>query len=319
MSLDMTLAIIQIILGLFLLYLGAEGLIRGSVNLAVRSGISRIVIGLTVVAFATSSPEMVVGIQTALQGAGNKTLGNMIGSNIANVGLILGIAALTRPLRINVKAIRLEIPLVLCSSLLLCLLLINKALYRLEGFLLSACFSAYTIYSIMLAKREKQRAVEREYAEAIAPPKGSLLRDLFFIMAGLAMLILGARYLIEGADAMARAFGISEAVIGLTLLALGTSLPELAAAVVASAKNEADIVVGNVLGSNLFNILLVLGVAALLQPIHAPEIKVPDLLALLLTAMLIIPIMRTKFTVNRREGGMLLLVYMLYMVHLVVR
>jgi cation:H+ antiporter len=309
----MTIAVIQILGGLLLLCLGAESLVRGSAALALRLGITPLVVGLTVVAFGTSSPEVVVSIQAAFKGDSALALGNVIGSNISNIALILGLSALVRPLRVQAQIIRREIPLMILTSLLLCLLLLGGQLNRLEGILLVAGCIAYTWFAYTSARKSKDKHVQEEYKDVLPQPKGKFLGHVTLIVVGLILLVIGANLLVSGAITIAEGFGVSQVVIGLTIVAVGTSLPELAASIAAARKDEGDIVIGNVIGSNVFNILFVLGVAAMIAPMHTNDLRVFDLVVMVGSAMIVFPLMRRGFQLTRWEGAFLLAGYAGYL------
>lgn len=308
--------IIYIAAGLLMLFIGAEGLIRGSSSLALRLGITPLVVGLTVVAFGTSSPELVVSLKAALEGNGDISLGNVIGSNIANIALILGVAALIRPLKIQAVVIKREIPIMIFISLILVLFMINHEIDRAEGIIFFAGIVIYTIVSVYFAKREKSKEVEDEYIEGVAKKSLKIGLAIPFVIFGLALLIYGANLFLEASIEIARRFGMSQAVIGLTIVAIGTSLPELVTSAVASIKNESDIAIGNVVGSNVFNILLILGVTAMIIPVSAAEITMTDIIVMLITAVIVLPMTWTKFVLNRWEGAFLLLGHIIYIYHL---
>lgn len=309
---------ISVLAGIVVLYAGAEGLVRGSASLALRLGLTPLVIGLTVVAFGTSMPEMVVSIGAALSDRSAIALGNVIGSNIGNIGLILGVAALITPLAVQAKVLRIDMPLLVALSVLVVVLLHDGRLGRLEGGLFVIGVIAYTVFSLWSARRESG-AVHMEFAEGVPAASGSPVRDIVFVVVGLALLVAGAQLLVNGAVVIATAFGLSEAVIGLTIIAIGTSLPELATSAVAAAKGEGDIAVGNVVGSNLFNILSILGVTALIQPLDATGISQVDLWIMVGFAVLLVPLMRTGFRLERWEGAGLLGLYVVYLGFLLAR
>jgi cation:H+ antiporter len=309
----MVIPVIQILGGLLLLFLGAESLVRGSTALALRLGITPLVVGLTVVAFGTSSPEIIVSLQSALKGNSALALGNVIGSNISNVALILGLSALVRPLRVQAQIIRREIPLMIFASLLLCLLLLGGQLNRLEGLLLVAGSITYTAYAYFSASKSKDKQVEAEFADALPQPKGKAWAHVALILVGLSLLIVGANLLVGGAITIAESFGVSQVVIGLTIVAIGTSLPELATSIAAARKDEGDIVIGNVIGSNVLNILFVLGLAALIAPMHTNDLRVIDLAVMVGSAAIILPLMRRGFQLTRWEGAVLVAGYMGYL------
>lgn len=308
--------IIHLAGGLLSLFIGAEGLIRGSSSLALRIGIAPLVVGLTVVAFGTSSPELVVSLKAAIDGNGDISLGNVIGSNIANIALILGVAALIRPLKVQAQVIKREIPIMIAVSLLLIIFLINNEINRLEGIVFFIGIIIYTIVSVYLARKEKSKEIEAEFTEGIAKKPLKIRIAIPFIIIGLGLLIYGANLFVEGAVAIAKIYGLSQAVIGLTIVAIGTSLPELVTSAVAAFKNESDIAIGNVVGSNVFNILLILGVTAMVIPVSAAGITPIDIIVMLITAIIIFPMTWTKFTLNRIEGALLLSGYVVYIYYL---
>ncbi|MES1942811.1 K+-dependent Na+/Ca+ exchanger-like protein [Salinisphaera sp. PC39] len=314
----MLFAWIGIAAGAGLLYVGAEGLVRGSASLAVRLGLTPLVIGLTVVAMGTSMPEMVVSVDAALDGRGGLAVGNVVGSNIGNIGLILALAALVSPLAVKAQILRLDMPVLMVVSLLLVALLADGALGRLEAGALAVGAVLYTVFNLRLARRESA-AVQAEFAEALPAPAGSAGRDLTLVIGGLALLVLGARVLVLSAVAIATGAGLSEVVIGLTVVAVGTSLPELATSVVAARKGEGDIAVGNVIGSNLFNILGILGVTALIRPLDAGGLAMADLWLMVGFTALLGVFMFTGTRVRRGEGAVLLLLYVAYIAYLLLR
>jgi len=304
--------------GLILLALGAEGLVRGSGSLALRMGVTPLVVGLTIVAFGTGSPELVVCIEAALAGNSDIALGNVVGSNISNIALILGISALIRPLEVRSELLRREVPLMIGVTLLLCLLLLDGALSRPEGVLLVAGSVAYTWLTYWAASRNRGDAlVEEASGEAAALPRRRTWLDILFIACGIAALVLGARLLLDGAIVVAGWLGISQIVIGLTIVAVGTSLPELATSAVAAHKGEADVAFGNVVGSNVLNILFMLGVAAVIQPMSAAGLRAFDLGALLASAVLLLPVLWSGSILSRKEGVLLVAAYAAYVYTLV--
>ena len=303
--------------GLALLWLGAEALVRGAAALAVRFGLSPLLVGLTVVAFGTSAPELVVTAQAALDGAGGIAVGNVLGSNICNVALILGLSALVRPLRVEAQLLRLDIPLAIAVSVLVTVLLLDQEVSRVEGGGLVAGVLVYVVYSVWQGRR-KRGAVPEALLEGLPRPKGMLLRDVLLVGMGLGLLAVGARALTSGAVGIAEVMGVPEAVIGLTIVALGTSMPELATSTVAAVRGAGDLAIGNVIGSNLFNLLGILGTAALIEPLWAPGIGGVDLFVMTATAALMLPLARTGHELSRGEGALLLLSYVSYLVYLVV-
>jgi cation:H+ antiporter len=308
--------------GIAALVVGANLLVRGASNLATALGISPLVIGLTVVAFGTSSPEMAVSVQSAWSGQTDIAVGNVVGSNIFNVLFILGVSALIAPLIVAEQLVRKEVPVMIGASVLLLLLALNGLLGRLEGAVLFAGALVYTVYLIVQARREGA-AASAEYGAAFGARAGTRGRhwgyQIAYVLAGLALLVLGSDWLVQAAVQTARWLGLSELVIGLTIVAAGTSLPEVAASVVAALKGERDIAVGNVVGSNLFNILAVLGLSALVSPAGlsvAPALLDFDLFVMIAVALACLPIFLTGHEIARWEGGLFLAYYGLYVTYL---
>jgi len=302
--------------GIFGLYLGAEGLVRGSVSLALQLGLSRLVIGLTVVAFGTSTPELVVSVKAALDGLYGISLGNVVGSNICNIALILGVSALIQPLRIDAQVIRLQIPIMILVSILLIVFLLDGNIGRFEGACLLLGILAYTGYSLYLARKENTNSNDNPSELPAKAPAGRVWVSLLFVAGGLGLLMGGAQLFLTGAVSLARNLGVSEAFIGLTIVALGTSLPELATSMMAALKKEGDIAVGNVVGSNIFNILCILGITSLVHPIDMGGITMIDMGVMIGVAILVLPMARTGFLLNRWEGAILLAVYGGYIYYL---
>lgn len=304
------------IAGLVLLVLGAELLVRGASRLATAVGISPLIVGLTIVAFGTSAPEMAVSVKSSLSGDADIALGNVVGSNIFNVLLILGVSAIITPLVVAQKLVRFDVPLLIGVSILTWLLALDGRIGRWEGALLFAGIIGYTALAVIQGRRESA-AVAAEYAAefAAAPARAPKAINIGLILVGLVMLVIGSDWLVDGAVAMARAFGVSELVIGLTIVAAGTSLPEVATSVMASIKGERDIAVGNVIGSNLFNLMAVLGLAALVSPDgvavadSALRFDIPVMVAV---AAACLPILFTGYLIARWEGWLFLLYYIAY-------
>jgi cation:H+ antiporter len=306
---------IFLILGLIALFIGAEGLIRGASALALRVGITPLVVGLTVVAFGTSTPELVVSLKAALIGNSSISLGNVVGSNIANIALILGIAAMIRPLDVHANVIRREIPIMIGLSILLIVLLLDRELSLIDGIIFVAGIITYTIVNISMARKEKNAEVENEFKEGLKTKLGVSV-SIVFVVGGLGLMILGANLFVTSAISIAKTIGVSDAIIGLTIVAIGTSLPELITSIVASYKNESDIAIGNVVGSNIFNILGILGITALVIPLSTEGISYIDFGVMLFTAMILLPLSKTGFRISRLEGILLLTGYIIYIYYL---
>lgn len=304
--------ILHIIGGFAALLGGAELLVRGSAAIAKKLGLSPLVIGLTVVAFGTSSPELVVSLSAALNGNPDIALGNVIGSNICNIALILGITSLIYPLSVSKQVIRKEIPIAIAAALLMLLGLIDASLMRWEGLILSLLLIAYLSFSYYASKKESLSNNKQSSGEVPAQKQMAASISVIFVIAGLLLLAFGSEYFVKGAVVIATELGISNAVIGLTVVALGTSLPELVTSIVAAVKRQTDIAIGNVIGSNIFNILGILGITSLVTPIHANNIRQLDLFIMIGISLLLLPFARTGFRLNRVEGSILLVIYFIY-------
>lgn len=306
-----------VLLGLVLLYFGGERLVRGSAALALRLGLTPLVVGLTVVAFGTSAPELVVSVQATLAGQGAVAIGNVIGSNSLNIGLILGLTALIYPLKVQLQILRIDVPILVGVSLLAAWVLSDLYVGRGEGALLFGGIIAYTTFTVVYARSVKATPeVEAEFADAVPTPTGSIWKDVLFIGIGLALLASGSHFLVDGASQLARGLGVSEAIIGLTIVSLGTSTPELVTCIVAATKKEPDIALGNIIGSNIFNVLSILGAAALVRPMTGEGIAMSDLYVAIAFAVVLVPILWSGRIIQRWEGGLLLVGYVGYMIWL---
>ena len=315
-----------IVVGLLALVLGGELLVRGASAMAARMRIPPLIIGLTVVAFGTSAPELGVSLRAAMSGVADVAVGNVVGSNIFNVLLILGVSALITPLVVSSQLIRFDVPLMIATSVLAWILAIDGVLNRTDGAILFSIVVAYTILSIRVARRES-KAVQDEFAAEYSLPKsdgvqaspGWLVQGLL-IAGGLICLGLGSNWLVTGAVSVASSLGVSELIIGITIVAAGTSLPEVMTSVVASFRGERDIAVGNVIGSNIFNLSCVLGVSSLVAPegiAVSPVIVRFDLPVMIAAAAVCLPVFFTGQRIARWEGGLFLAYYLVYMFYLV--
>lgn len=310
----MLLAVISILGGLLLLALGAEGLVRGSSSIALRMGVTPLVVGLTLVAFGTGSPEMIVSLRAAWGGDSDLALGNIVGSNICNIALILGVAALARPLHVRSALLQREVPVMVAVTILLGALLYDGVLGRVEGTVLAVGAVVYTVATYLAARRDRDAEVAAEFSQELPTPQASTLRSVALVAGGFVGLLAGANVLVYGAVVIAQALGMSQVVIGLTVIAIGTSLPELATSVVAALRNDADVAFGNVLGSNILNILLILGVVAMVKPISGAGLRPLDLGVLIGSAVVVYPLMRRGRILDRWEGALLLGGYVAYIV-----
>lgn len=334
--------------GLVFLVLGAEWLVRGASRLATAAGISPLVVGLTVVAFGTSAPEMSVSVMASLQGQADLALGNVVGSNVLNVLLILGLSATIVPLAVQWQLVRLDVPLMVGASVLVYLMALDLVISRLDAALLAVGLVGYIALQVVQGRKEGAAAVAARSGMRVEgvtdsveaqdggapgsgaagvsgpdgrrPPRASWPWDLILTLIGLALLVLGSRWFVAGAVTLARSLGMSELVIGLTLVALGTSLPEVATSVMASIKGERDLAVGNVVGSNIFNLLGVLGIAGIASPqglFVSPAILGFDLPVMIAAAVACVPVFFTGLAIARWEGIVFLVYYVAYTAYIV--
>jgi cation:H+ antiporter len=335
----------SIVVGLVLLVAGGELLVKGAAGLAARLGMSPLVIGLTVVAFATSAPELAVTVGSTLSGEPDLAVGNVVGSNIANVLMILGASAVILPLLVKVQLVRVDIPFMVAFSVLFLLLAVDGGLSRADGLILFVLLILYIAVAVILSRREARAnglggpgaaiatasagrmgqgggtdtaTLPEAVAEEAEVPHGSLLHDLGFVIIGVVLLVAGATILVRGATGIATAFGVSELVIGLTVVAVGTSLPELATSIVAVRRGQRDLAVGNVVGSNIFNIGAVAGLAAIISPtgLPVPQSAVAlDIPLMIAAAVVLIPLAFTRSVISRWEGALMLGLYLSYLVY----
>jgi len=318
---------ILFVAGLALLVLGAESLVRGASKLASSLGVPPLLIGLTVVAYGTSTPEVAVSLRAALAGQADIAVGNVVGSNIFNVLFILGLSAIITPLVVSRQLVQIDVPLMIGVSAVMLLMALDGSVSGLDGAILAALIVVYTAFLIRQARKE--RAADRDAAAAeqggeAGPSRGATARawavNLAYIAAGLGLLVLGAGWFVASSIAIARMMGVSELVIGLTIVAAGTSMPEVATSIIASIRGERDIAVGNVVGSNIYNILAVLGIAALLSPSGvavAPAALDFDIPVMLAVAVACLPIFFTGHLIARWEGWLFFGYYAAYTLFLV--
>jgi cation:H+ antiporter len=297
--------VVLIIAGVAMVLYGADRLTEGASALARRMNVSEIIIGLTIVAAGTSAPELFVSLVSALKGTPDMAIGNVVGSNTMNAMLIVGCAAVVAPMSISRNTVRKDIPFAVAASVLLPLLAIDSAIGRIDGIILLAGFAAFMYYTLSQAK-----------AGETAPSDETKMQNpwlsVFFVVLGLALLVIGSNIFVDSASRVAYALGLSEAVVGLTIVAGGTSLPELATSVVAARKGQSAIAIGNVIGSNVFNILMILGLTATISPMQIQGITHIDLLMMLGSIVMVWLFSRTKYTVERWEGALLAVVYIAY-------
>jgi len=307
--------VLLLILGLVLLTAGGEMLVRGASALARSLGVSPLVVGLTVVAFGTSAPELAVNVTAALEGQGDISFGNIMGSSIANIGLIVGATALVRPLQIHLNVIVREIPMMLLASAATLVICMDRVLgsgedgfSQADGAVLLLFFAVFVYYTIQDALRQRGITGHEE-----RPPSKSVPFDVLLIVVGLGGLVLGGQLTVSAAVDIARAIGVSEVVIGLTVVAIGTSLPELVTALIATSKGHSDLAMGNVVGSNIFNLLFVLGITALIRPIAMPPGGGFDLLVMIVLAVALLPLsFNPGRRIGRPAGVVLLVLYCIY-------
>jgi cation:H+ antiporter len=294
--------------GGLLLYGGGEVLVRSAAQLGLRLGMSPLVVGLTVVAFGTSSPELAVSVGAAMTGVGDVAVGNVVGSNICNIALILGLCSAIRPIHVHMQLLRFDVPVAIGVAALACVLLADATLGRIEGIALVAGLLLYVCVLLVFARRETA-PITAEFAAEQSDHAHSVALLAAGIAAGLGLLVLGGDWFVDGAVALARGLGIGEALIALTIVAIGTSTPELATSLIATLRGHGDMAVGNIVGSNIFNVLGILGVAALVRPLFAPGIFTSDLATMLGVSLLLLPLAWTGRHIVRWEGVVLLGLY----------
>ena len=313
--------VINILLGILggvMLYYGAEFLVKGGVSIALKFKISPLVIGLTLVAFATSAPELAVSIDASLKGHGDVALGNVVGSNICNIALILGLSALIAPLPVNRKLLKLDMPLMMAASLALLLFFwLSNGVNRWQGAILFAGVVAYTVWSVYSSRKEG--VSEDDGGDEVEIKEINTFLSIGLVIAGLLTLVFGAKFFVGCATFVAAKLGVPEAVIALTIVAFGTSLPELATSVVAALKHEQDIAIGNVVGSNIFNILSIMGISPMIKPVTAQGINYLDFGVMIGVALALWVMMIFGKKITRTEGLFFLLINTAYVGYLVYR
>jgi len=307
---------IYIIGGLILLYFGANWLVQGAITLALHLGLSPLIVGLTVVALGTSVPEALVSVQAAIGHQGGIALGNVIGSNILNIALILGLSAFLSPLKVDSHLVKADVPLLAGATFMLVVLLEDFHISRMEGAFLLLCIVGYVAGNIMTVKRTSPEENKIEGVEVPEDHSKNLWRDISFLFIGLIALAFGSNFLVTGAVDLARIWGLSEALIGLTIVSIGTGTPEMATALMAAYRKRADLAIGNAVGSNLFNIMFVLGIAALVAPLDGNGISSIDLYVMLGVTILLLPTVWTGRILDRKEGFLFLAIYVGYLYHL---
>lgn len=305
--------IVWLLLSLVILYFGAEGLVSGASSLAKRLGVSPLVIGLTIVSIGTSMPELVVSSKAALAGQSALSIGNVLGSNMFNVGIILGLSAIIYPVLVKRQLLKLDVPIMIFSSILFLIFFLDSRISRIESGLTLLIFISYIIYLYLSSNKDSKQTAEdkSQNIEDIKMSKHWVL-DLIFILVGLLGLVYGSDLLVVNSVIIAERLGMSEALIGMTIVATGTSMPELATSVVAAIKKRSDIAIGNVVGSNIFNIFLILGVAGLIHPISTTEINYFDSMFVVLLGLVLWLFMKLSTRITRWQGVAFLFLYALY-------
>ena len=307
---------IYIIGGLILLYFGANWLVQGAITLSLHLGLSPLIVGLTVVALGTSLPEALVSVQAAIGHQGGIAIGNVVGSNILNIALILGLSAFFNPLKVDSHLVKADVPLLAGATFMLVVLLEDFHISRMEGAFLLLCIVGYVAGNIMTVKRTSPEENKIEGVEVPEDHSKNLWRDISFLFIGLIALAFGSNFLVTGAVDLARIWGLSEALIGLTIVSIGTGTPEMATALMAAYRKRSDLAIGNAVGSNLFNIMFVLGIAALVAPLDGKGISSIDLYVMLGVTFLLLPTVWTGRILDRKEGFLFLAIYVGYLYHL---
>ena len=305
--------IVLLIIGLIVLIVGGDYLVRGSSSIALRLHLSPLVVGLTIVAFGTSAPELVISIQSALQGSPDLAMGNVVGSNICNLALVLGITAVIKPVRVQANSIRVDWPMTMGTSILLFLAVREGYLEASEGIFFILILCTYLFFIIRQSRRDVLASKKEQEEEIPDAPSKQIWKDVGFIIIGCIGLYFGSEWFVGSAKDLALSLGVEERVVGLTVVALGTSLPELVTAAVASYKGQTDLALGNLMGSNIFNILSILGITSIIREIHVHvDILNKDIIWMLMITLMILPLMVMRREVGRVDGFILLIVYAVY-------
>ncbi len=302
--------------GLVLLYFGADWLVKGAITLALHLGLSPLIVGLTVVALGTSIPEALVSVQAAIGHQGGIAIGNVVGSNILNIALILGLSALINPFKVDSHIVKADVPLLAGATFMLVVLLEDFHISRMEGAFLLLCIVGYVVGNIMTVKKTAPEDNKIDGLEVQEDSGKTFWRDIALLIVGIITLGFGANFLVTGAVDLARIWGLSEALIGLTIVSIGTGTPELATALMAAYRKSADLAIGNAVGSNLFNIMFVLGIAGLVAPLDAKGINSSDLYVMLAVTLLLLPTVWTGRVLDRKEGFLFLAIYVGYLYYL---
>ena len=302
--------------GLVMLYFGADWLVNGAITLSLYFGLSPLIVGLTVVALGTSVPEALVSVLAAIGHQGGIAIGNVVGSNILNIAMILGLSALINPLKVNSHIVKADVPILVGATFMLVVLLEDFHISRMEGAFLLLCIAGYVVGNIMNVKKTTPEENIIEGLEIKKDTGKNLWRDIALLIVGIITLGFGSNFLVKGAVDLARIWGLSEALIGLTIVSIGTGTPELATALMAAYRKSADLAIGNAVGSNLFNIMFVLGLAGLVTPLDAKGINSSDLYVMLAVTILLLPTVWTGRVLDRKEGFLFLAIYIGYLYYL---
>ena len=313
---ELLIIVLYITGGLVLLYFGADWLVRGAITMALHLGLSPLIVGLTVVALGTSVPEALVSVQAAIGHQGGIAVGNVVGSNILNIALILGLSALISPLKVDSHLVKADVPLLAGATFMLVVLLEDFHISRMEGAFLLLCISGYVTGNIMTVKRTSPEENKIDGMDVPENPSNTMWRNIGLLIVGIITLGFGANFLVTGAVDLARIWGLSEALIGLTIVSIGTGTPELATAMMAAYRKSPDLAIGNAVGSNLFNIMFVLGLAGLVAPLDATGIQTSDLYVMLAVTLLLLPTVWTGRVLDRKEGFLFLAIYVGYLYYL---
>lgn len=309
----MIISILLVLFGFAALIGGGEFLVKGAVGIAAKAKLSKLVIGMTVVSFGTSAPELIVSLHSASQGLPEIAIGNVVGSNIANIALVLGVTVLIFPMPVSRNSIRYDWPMMMLASILFYLFALNLSIDRWEGIVLFLLLIAFIVFLIRNSRKDNSVDLDDLVGADEITDKINVTKQIVFLALGLVGLYFGSNWLIEGATDIAEYFGLSKHVIGITVIAFGTSVPELVTSVVAAFKKETDISVGNLIGSNIFNIMIVLGLTGIVQPIGVEQNVISwDLLWMLGIAVILLPMMVIRRKVGRLSGALLLLIYVSY-------
>jgi cation:H+ antiporter len=316
----MATTIILLIIGLIVLIVGGDYLVKGSSSIALRLHLSPLVVGLTIVAFGTSAPELLISIQSALKGSPDIAMGNVVGSNICNLALVLGLTAVINPVKVQTNSLRIDWPMTMGASVLLFLVVREGVLGAVEGVIFLIAITTYLVLIIVQSRIDvKSKLREKETDNIPDAPKKQMWKDITFILLGCVALYYGSEWFVSSSKELALSLGVEERVVGLTVVALGTSLPEMVTAAVASFKGETDLALGNLMGSNIFNILSILGITAIITPIHVHEVILnKDIIWMLMITLMILPLMIVRREVGRADGIVLLIVYSVYIYTVVV-